>query len=68
MWGSDYPHIESQWPNTRRLLRDSCVGVPEDEVRRIVGGNAVEVYQVDVEALAPTVERIGPFPSEIVTA
>jgi predicted TIM-barrel fold metal-dependent hydrolase len=68
MWGSDYPHIESQWPNTRRLLRESCVGVPEDEVRQIVGGNAVGVYNIDVEALAPTVERIGPLPSEIVTA
>jgi predicted TIM-barrel fold metal-dependent hydrolase len=67
MWGSDFPHIESQWPHTRRILRETCAGVPEEDVKQIVGGNAARTYNLDLQALAPTVERIGPLTSEIVT-
>ena len=60
MWGSDYPHPEGTWPQTTRMLRESFHGVPEVELRAILGGNAVEVYDFDVEKLAPIVSRIGP--------
>jgi predicted TIM-barrel fold metal-dependent hydrolase len=67
MWGSDYPHMESAWPQTREKLRDIVKGIAEDDVKAIVGGNAVECYGVDVDALRPTVERIAPAVEEIVT-
>jgi hypothetical protein len=67
MWGSDYPHMESAWPETRSRLREIVKGIDEDEVRAMVGGNAVRCYGIDADALAPTVEKIGPTVDEIVS-
>jgi predicted TIM-barrel fold metal-dependent hydrolase len=60
MWGSDYPHPEGSWPETRRQMRDSLSGVPEDDLAAMLGGNAARVYGFDVEKLAPLAARIGP--------
>jgi hypothetical protein len=35
-------------------------GIPEDEVEAMLGGNAIEFYNLDVEKLAPIAARIGP--------
>jgi predicted TIM-barrel fold metal-dependent hydrolase len=67
MWGSDYPHMESRWPETRETLRGLMKGIPEDDVKAMVGGNALEAYSIDAAALAPVVDRIGPEPDEIIT-
>ena len=68
MWGSDFPHMESHWPHARERLCDLMQGVPDDEVRAMVGGNAVQAYGLDVGALQPTVDRIGPSVDQVVTA
>jgi len=60
MWGSDFPHPEGSWPETRRQMEESLRGVPEDELAALLGGNAARVYGFDVEKLAPLVARIGP--------
>ena len=44
MWGSDYPHAESTFPESMRILNEIMVGVPDEEKLRIVGGNAATVY------------------------
>ena len=31
MWGSDYPHSESTFPQSRQILAQILAGVPEDE-------------------------------------
>jgi predicted TIM-barrel fold metal-dependent hydrolase len=67
MWGSDYPHLESHWPHTREKLRDVMKGIAEDEVRAMVGGNAVDAYSLDVDELMPVVKRVGPAAREIVS-
>jgi predicted TIM-barrel fold metal-dependent hydrolase len=67
MWGSDYPHMESAWPQTREKLRDLMKGIDEAEVKAMVGGNALECYSLDAAALRPTADRIGPKVDEIVT-
>ncbi len=60
MWGSDYPHVEGTWPYTKKFLREAFVGVPEEEVRRIVGQNAIECYGFDAGVLAKVADRVGP--------
>jgi predicted TIM-barrel fold metal-dependent hydrolase len=67
MWGSDFPHLESHWPHAREKLRDLMKGLPEDEIRAMIAGNAVEAYDLDVDALQPTVDRIGPEKSQVIT-
>jgi predicted TIM-barrel fold metal-dependent hydrolase len=31
MWGSDYPHSESTFPQSRKILAEILEGVPDDE-------------------------------------
>jgi predicted TIM-barrel fold metal-dependent hydrolase len=48
MWGSDYPHSESTFPQSRKILAEILAGVPEDEQAKIVGANTARVYGFDV--------------------
>lgn len=60
MWGSDYPHPEGTWPQTHEMMHDTFQGLPDEETAAMLGNTAAELYQFDVEKLAPLVERIGP--------
>ena len=44
MWGSDYPHAESTFPESQRILSEILEDVPEEEKDKIVGGNCARVY------------------------
>jgi hypothetical protein len=45
MFESDYPHSDSNWPHTRKLLAEHLVDVPDDEARKIVELNARTLYR-----------------------
>ena len=45
MWEADFPHNDSNWPNSRKVLADAMVDVPDDEARRIAELNARELYR-----------------------
>jgi hypothetical protein len=51
MWGSDYPHSESTFPQSRKILAEILEGVPDDEQAKIAGGNTARVYNFDVPRL-----------------
>ncbi len=63
-WGSDYPHPEGSWPETRSQMRDTFLDLPEGEIAQILGGNLADFYGFDVEKLAPLAAQIGPTKSE----
>ena len=65
LWGNDFPHPEGTFPHTREVLRERFHDVDPDETRRMLGANAAELYGVDVAALAPLVERIGPLVTDV---
>ena len=44
MWGNDYPHPEGTWPESQARNAEQFDGVPDDEVRAIVSGNAARVF------------------------
>ena len=44
MWGSDYPHDEGTFPHSREVIERTFKDVPEDEKRKIIGGNAARLY------------------------
>jgi len=67
MWGSDYPHDEGTYPYTREALRARFSDAPEAELRQILAGNAANLYDFDLDALAPLAARIGPTVDEIAT-
>lgn len=80
MWGSDYPHPEGTWlhdpdadggpaaSTTRLSLANTFAGLDEADIRRMVGGNAVECYGLDAAALGGVAGRIGPSITELTIA
>lgn len=60
LWGSDFPHGEGTWPHTHDSLHETFDGVPEPELRAMLGENAARVYGFDEQALALHADRIGP--------
>ena len=64
-FGRDYPHAEGTWPNTADWLSDAFAGVPDDELRLMLGENAVRVLGLERSSLAAVAERIGPTLGEI---
>jgi predicted TIM-barrel fold metal-dependent hydrolase len=47
MFGTDYPHHEGTWPNTREWIKVAFEGVPEADARLVLGQNAVNFYGLD---------------------
>ena len=60
MWTSDYPHPEGTWPDSKKRISEAFSGVPEEDARTMLGGNAAEVFGFDLEELAPIAARVGP--------
>lgn len=44
MFESDYPHSDSNWPNTQKILAETMLDIPEDEVRKMLEDNARRFY------------------------
>ena len=44
MWGSDFPHPDGVWPDSRAFIREELADVPETTRRKLVCGNAARLY------------------------
>jgi predicted TIM-barrel fold metal-dependent hydrolase len=44
LWGSDYPHTESTWPESQRVVREIFEDVPEEDLRKITYLNTARVF------------------------
>ena len=64
-FGRDYPHPEGTWPNTREWMQDAYAGVPEDELRKMLGENAIRFLGLDGAKLDAIARRVGPTVREI---
>ena len=66
MWGSDYPHDEGTCPFTREHLRQL---LPRHRSRASCSscspGTRRELYDFDLDALAPLAAQVGPTVAEI---
>jgi predicted TIM-barrel fold metal-dependent hydrolase len=65
MFGTDFPHIESTWPNTVDFLRVVLDGVGESDARSILGENAISLYGLDRVELTAIAATVGPLPQEV---
>jgi predicted TIM-barrel fold metal-dependent hydrolase len=61
MFGVDYPHFESIYPSTMEHVATLVDNphVSEEDARRILYGNAADLYGFDLDALAPHIEQVG---------
>jgi predicted TIM-barrel fold metal-dependent hydrolase len=64
-FGRDYPHAEGTWPNTSDWLGDAFAGVPEAELRSMLGENAIRTLGLDRDRLASIAARIGPTVEQV---
>lgn len=60
MWGTDFPHPEGCWPQTREKMLRYMTGIPEDELTKMLGTNAIKCYDLDAAALSEIANRVGP--------
>jgi len=67
MWGADYPHLEGAAPVHRLILRQVFGGMPEDDIRRMLGVNAIGVFGFDGEQLQEVADHVGPTVDDLST-
>ena len=46
IWGSDFPHQESDWPESMGVIERNFAGVPSVEKHKMVCGNAMEFFHL----------------------
>jgi predicted TIM-barrel fold metal-dependent hydrolase len=54
IWATDFPHQESEFPHSDRVLATNFRGVPENEVRLMVAENAINFFHLDGARQAAT--------------
>jgi len=64
-FGRDYPHVEGTWPNTFDWMSGVFEGVPDNEVKMLLGENAVRFFGLDRDRMAAIADRIGPTIDQI---
>ncbi|MPZ15324.1 MAG: amidohydrolase family protein [Chloroflexi bacterium] len=47
IWATDFPHQDSEWPNSMGVVAWNFTDVPEDETFRMVAVNAIEFFHLD---------------------
>jgi hypothetical protein len=67
MWGADYPHLEGAAPVHRETLRYIFGGLPEEDLRKMLGGNAMELWGFDRDLLQSVADRVGPTVADLAT-
>lgn len=60
---SDYPHADSNWPDTQEHFARQFVGIPDDEVDAMAWRNAAELFRINVPAEV-VADPNAPWPSE----
>ena len=50
MWANDFPHSDATWPHSQELLAKHADGVKEEDRRRILRDNVIELYKLEVAA------------------
>jgi predicted TIM-barrel fold metal-dependent hydrolase len=46
MWGSDYPHNDSTWPQSQRVIDEMFRGVADTDRHKIIYANAAALYRL----------------------
>ncbi|WP_029432527.1 amidohydrolase family protein [Blastococcus sp. URHD0036] len=55
LWGSDYPHSEGTYPNSRAVVQEQFGSLSEADATAILGGTAVRLFGFDPAAVATPV-------------
>ncbi len=59
MFESDYPHSDSNWPHTRKMLAESLAHLSDDVAAKIAEQNARRVFKLPARPLTRRRSRLG---------
>ncbi len=48
MWGSDFPHPDGTWPDSKEILEPQLAGLSEEIRRKVLCDNAAQLYGFEV--------------------
>jgi hypothetical protein len=51
MWSNDFPHANSTWPNSRRVIERDLGHLAETDRAKLVRGNAMRLYKIPAAEL-----------------
>ncbi len=46
---TDYPHTDSTWPDTKRVAEEMMAGLTDEQIYKIVRGNAIRMLDLDLD-------------------
>ena len=55
LWGSDFPHAEGTYPNSRATVRELFKGIEPEKVAEMVSGTAMQLFGFDPGVLTTPV-------------
>jgi predicted TIM-barrel fold metal-dependent hydrolase len=47
IWATDFPHQESEYPHSHRVIETNFAGVPAEETAQMVAGNVVAFFHLE---------------------
>jgi predicted TIM-barrel fold metal-dependent hydrolase len=50
---ADYPHPDSQWPNTKKVLEDYLQDLPPEDRMKVLRTNAEKLFRLDLAKVSP---------------
>jgi predicted TIM-barrel fold metal-dependent hydrolase len=56
MWSNDFPHPNSTWPNSIKIIQRDLGHLPEETQRKVVCDNVCRLYDIDASKL-PRVQK-----------
>jgi predicted TIM-barrel fold metal-dependent hydrolase len=66
MWGTDYPHPEGTWPDTATQMVGSLEVLSDADRKAVLGLNAVQCFDLDLNAVNAIAAKIGPKKSSFI--
>ncbi len=48
MWASDFPHADSTWPDSLKVIAKDFEGIPDEVMHKMVCDNAAKLYRMDL--------------------
>jgi hypothetical protein len=46
-WSTDFPHVQCDWPNSRKVIDEQFSGLPDGDRRMILRDNAIRYFRLD---------------------
>src|SRR6266581_2968889 len=57
MWSNDFPHANSTWPNSIKVIRRDLGHLPLETQTKVLAANACRLYGLDLSALPAGISR-----------